>query len=142
MSWVTDRAKEIATRAHEGQTRWDKKTPYISHPAAVAAACEKHGHICVAIAWLHDVIEDTSVSRLDLLDAGIPFDVAEAVLAMTKRDGDDYLSYLLRVKQNGLAVVVKMEDIKHNMSCFPEHQRRGAKYQKYQLALYILEQGN
>jgi len=139
MTELTELAARIATKAHEGQTRWDKKTPYISHSAAVAQAVRDKGYgdICECIAWLHDVIEDTEVTANDLLMRGIPFDVVQAVEYLSKKDGQSYLDYLKQIQQNGLAVVIKMEDIKHNMSCFDKP--KGSLYQKYELALYILE---
>ena len=130
------RAARIATEAHKGQTRWDGKTPYITHPAAVAKACRdaNYGVICECVAWLHDVIEDTKITAGDLLDRGIPSDVVRAVEHMSKKKGQSYLDYLKQVQQDGLAVVVKIEDIKHNMSDL----KPGSMYQKYELALYIL----
>jgi (p)ppGpp synthase/HD superfamily hydrolase len=49
-----------AARAHAGMTRNDGITPYIVHPARVAALVEHFGGNYVAIlsAWLHDVFED------------------------------------------------------------------------------------
>ncbi|WML67741.1 MAG: hypothetical protein METHP_01297 [Methanoregula sp. SKADARSKE-2] len=49
-----------ATRAHKGQFRRDRQTPFISHPAKVAALTGMFGgsHIAIMSAWLHDVYED------------------------------------------------------------------------------------
>lgn len=134
-------AQSIATKAHEGQTRWDKKTPYITHPAAVAKACKdlSQNEYAQAVAWLHDVVEDTDYDVHDLLEAGIPGLVVSAVDAITKRDGESYLSYILRVRDNELARLVKIQDIKHNMSCWPQHKKKNSMWQKYELAVYILE---
>lgn len=64
-------ALEIATEAHNGQFRSDKKTPYITHPIAVAEAVFKSfnnlgdvnplfyfRYIAKGIAHVHDVVED------------------------------------------------------------------------------------
>ncbi len=57
---------DYATIAHMGVLRKDSKTPYIVHPARVAALTAyfmRHSskwYIYVAAAWLHDVMEDCS----------------------------------------------------------------------------------
>jgi (p)ppGpp synthase/HD superfamily hydrolase len=139
-------AKEIATKAHEGVFRWDGKTPYIAHPAAVVQAVFKrmqsqysdlYRTAAMAAAWLHDVIEDTPLTATDLLIAGVDEDIVVVVDLLTKRDDQDYLAYLLRLKQNEMARIVKIEDIKNNMSDL-DKKRKKSMYEKYQLALYIL----
>lgn len=137
MTKLTDLAAQIATDAHKGQTRWDKRTPYISHPAAVARAMiqDKWSEDYIAVAWLHDVIEDTSVTAEQLLAAGIPADIVQSVETISKKDGQSYLEYILDVRQDNLAREVKIEDITHNMSDL----KKGSMRQKYELAIYILE---
>lgn len=136
-------AQQIATNAHQGQFRWDGKTPYISHPAAIAKALDtqKYNDQILATAWLHDVVEDTAVTFHDLDEAGINPEVIAAIDAITKRDGEDYLQYLLRVRINEIARIVKIEDIKNNMSDL-DRKRKKSMYEKYQLALFILERGD
>ena len=55
-------AKYLAELFHEGQTRADKVTPYIEHPKMVAEFVEKFGgdDECIALAWLHDILEESS----------------------------------------------------------------------------------
>lgn len=68
-------AESIARRAHEG--RLDKAgAPYIEHSAHVAAAVEDEK--AEAIAWLHDVVEDTAYMLSDLETEGINDTVIEA----------------------------------------------------------------
>ena len=59
-------AAQIATDAHRGQFRRDGVTPYISHPEAVAKRVEGDD-LAEAIAWLHDVLEDTAIKVQDLV---------------------------------------------------------------------------
>lgn len=54
---------EYSARAHNGQCRKDKKTPYIVHPARVASSLHSYPCYIVVSAWLHDVIEDCSVLK-------------------------------------------------------------------------------
>ena len=111
MNYV-DKAFGIARKAHEGQ--FDKSgKPYIEHPKRVAEGV--HGEAAKAVAYLHDVIEDTDVELEDLRKAGIPEEVIVAVEAMTHRDGEDYFDYIERLKKNPLAREVKQADLNHNM---------------------------
>ncbi|MCC2327166.1 HD domain-containing protein [Bacillus wiedmannii] len=104
-------AHEIAKTAHAGQV--DKAgIDYIKHPETVASfvntAEEK------ATAYLHDVLEDTEITANDLLSAGIPHNVVEAVQVLTKEKYTPYFEYLSKVKENSLACTVKLADLKHN----------------------------
>jgi (p)ppGpp synthase/HD superfamily hydrolase len=62
------RAFETAARAHRHQTRKGGDTPYISHPAMVALILQRAGFDdeTVAAGVLHDVLEDTSMTRAEL----------------------------------------------------------------------------
>ena len=52
-------AQSIAVAAHKGQV--DKAgMPYIEHPAHVASGVQ--GDAAKAVAWLHDVVEDTPLT--------------------------------------------------------------------------------
>lgn len=142
MTELTDLAAIIATKAHKGQTRWDGKTPYVSHPARVARAIiqsVEFGEAFVAVAWLHDVIEDTHHTHESLIAAGIPVHIADSVVVISKTDDISYLDYILTVSGDNLARVVKMFDIRDNMADWPKGKKKNSMYQKYELALYILE---
>lgn len=105
------RAEEIARAAHAGQV--DKGGhPYIEHPARVAARVRGHAQL-EAIAWLHDVVEDTSVTLAELSAEFSP-EIVDAVDAMTKRPGESLAEYYRRVRANPLALQVKRADIDDN----------------------------
>lgn len=110
-------AKQIATRAHAGQFRRDGVTPYIVHPEAVAARVI--GDTAKAVAWLHDVLEDTKLTVVDLEQAGFSREITKAVVALTKDDGTDYETYLQGFRRNNLARRVKIADILANLSDQP-----------------------
>lgn len=104
-------AYEIAQKAHAGQV--DKAgMDYIKHPEAVASFVNTNEE--KATAYLHDVLEDTEITANDLLSAGIPHKVVEAVQVLTKEKYTPYFEYLSRVKENSLARTVKLADLKHN----------------------------
>lgn len=112
---VVEVAREIATRAHAGQ--FDKSGhPYLGHPERVAARTASAGgdERAVAAAWLHDVLEDTAVTADELASAGIPDDVIEAVVALTKLAGQDTGDYFARVNSSPIAVRVKHADLDDN----------------------------
>jgi len=124
-------ARQIAAEAHRGQFRRDGKTPYISHPEAVASSVE--GEVEQAVAILHDVIEDTGVTAQELLDRGVDPEVVRVVELLTHAKGESYLDYILRVKGDPVATRIKVADIKHNSST-----SSGNQLAKYNLAIYIL----
>lgn len=105
------KALEIAWKAHEGQTDKAGK-PYIQHPLAVASRMETEEEI--AIALLHDVVEDTEVTFEDLEQAGFPKRVLDALRLLTHDPAEDYFTYIERVKGNQLARKVKLADLAHN----------------------------
>jgi (p)ppGpp synthase/HD superfamily hydrolase len=90
-------AADLATQAHRGQFRKDRRTPYIVHPSRVAGLVGMfHGsHKAIISAWLHDVYEDCSpewISRTGAFVAGLPLpdddkaDITAIVDALTKKN--------------------------------------------------------
>ncbi|HEK9723753.1 TPA: GTP pyrophosphokinase, partial [Streptococcus equi subsp. equi] len=112
---------------------------YIKHPITVASFVKTDEE--KATAYLHDVIEDTSLTLLDLEEYDFPRSVIEAVDILTKKKGQDYQSYLNLVKTNKLARTVKLADLKHNsdLSRLSEVTNKDLKrYKKYQEAIKYL----
>jgi len=106
-------AQALATLIHKGQIRRDG-SPYIIHPRDVADSVDDR---LKPIAWLHDSVEDSIMGdefTLPILRL-FPEYIVDAVLAMTKRPGDDYFNdYLPRVKANPDAIAVKLADMADN----------------------------
>jgi (p)ppGpp synthase/HD superfamily hydrolase len=127
------RVEAIARSAHAGQYRRDGVTPYIEHPKAVVARV-KGDDKAEAVAWLHDVIEDTHETAASLLQQGVPGAVVEAVEVMTHRRGEEYQAYLERVKRNPLATKVKLADMQVNLSDSPTEKQ----IKKYERGLSFL----
>ena len=128
------RAEEIAREVHKGQKRTiGKREDYIEHPKRVAS------HFSTPesqiIAWLHDVLEDTSYTEQDLLNEGINPFVVSIVARLSKKPNENYLGFILRISKDLRAITIKTEDIKDNMKSLKE----GSLLDKYCLALYILE---
>ena len=107
---LTNEAMKLAYQAHHGQV--DKGgIPYIFHPYHLAEQMEDEYTTCVAL--LHDVVEDTEITLEDLA-AIFPKEVVEAVALMTHREGEPYLAYVARIKENSIARTVKLADLRHN----------------------------
>src|SRR5690348_12828064 len=108
------RAIEIATDAHAGQT--DKAgSPYIDHPMRVMAAVE--GEEAKIVAVLHDVIEDCNPpwSAEKIRAEGFSDTVMAGLAAVTKREGEDYNSFVLRACADPNGRKVKVADLTDNM---------------------------
>ena len=101
----------VSRLAHKGQTD-DAGVPYYEHPRKVAEMLEDP--ILKAIAYLHDVLEDTAVSEEDLF-AVFPRQVAETVILLTHRQEEPYETYIRRIACDPVARKVKMADLTHNM---------------------------
>lgn len=113
---LVGKARKLAESAHAGQV--DKAgRPYIEHPKRVAEAVADHptsAGLAQAVAWLHDVVEDTDVTEIDLMAAAMPAEVVAAVLAITHRPNEPRAEYYARVRQNELARYVKLADVADN----------------------------
>ena len=107
----SEKAYKIAKKAHLGQV--DKAgEAYIKHPEKVASFVKTDEE--KAVAYLHDVIEDTELTLENLYEYDFSKEVIEAVDIITKKRGEDYQSYLNSVKKNKLARAVKLADLRHN----------------------------
>jgi guanosine-3',5'-bis(diphosphate) 3'-pyrophosphohydrolase len=66
-------------------------------------------------AVLHDLVEDTPITIDDLRSEGFPDEVLNAVLALTKTNGESRLSAAARASENPIARAVKLADVTDNM---------------------------
>lgn len=107
-----DRAIQIAVEAHQGQK--DKAgAPYILHPLRVMLHMETEEQMMVAV--LHDVVEDSHWTLIDLQREGFPEQVIEAVDHLSRRDSETYDEFIDRIKGSMLAIKVKLADLEDNM---------------------------
>ena len=132
-------ALEIAISAHKGQKDLGGRD-YIEHPKAVANLLETDEE--KTIGYLHDVLEDTSITEEDLVTMGISSEIVSAIKVLTKKRGEPYTEYIERVKENELARKVKIADLQHNMdlSRIPNPTKRDfERLEKYKKALMYSE---
>src|SRR3990167_484910 len=107
-------AIELAIKAHSGQTTWNGG-PYILHPLAVM------GHVsslvAKIVAVLHDVVEDSDITVLELRYV-FGDEVGDAVELLTHRSGCAYQDYIALMLPNALAREVKEADLQENLNAF------------------------
>ncbi|HFC9289959.1 TPA: GTP pyrophosphokinase [Clostridium perfringens] len=65
---------------------------------------------------LHDILEDTDITRNDLLNYGFSEDIVLAVEVLTKSKNQKYMEYIENIKCNDIARRVKLIDLKNNMN--------------------------
>ncbi|MDH0646094.1 GTP pyrophosphokinase [Pseudomonas sp. GD03858] len=106
-----EKAIAVATRAHDGQ--FDKGgAAYILHPLRVMARMVTPEQRIVAV--LHDVLEDTPLTLSDLAREGFPLKILAALLALSRRDGESYETFVVRLGVDPLARQVKLADLADN----------------------------
>ncbi|MBQ7691002.1 MAG: hypothetical protein IJT30_07435 [Muribaculaceae bacterium] len=86
---------------------------YFGHPVRVAERCDTDEQRIVAL--IHDLLEDTPVTARQLLDDGFPTHIVEALLAVTRRQGETYEQFIDRLATNPIARRVKIADLLDNM---------------------------
>jgi GTP pyrophosphokinase len=139
---LVERAFEFSESAHRGQFRKSGE-PYITHPLAVASILSEWQLDAegLAAALLHDVMEDTSVTRSELeLTFGKP--VAAMVDGLSKLDqiefatredaqAESFRKMLLAMARDVRVILIKLADRLHNMRTLdamaPAHRRRIAR---------------
>ena len=126
-----NKARTIAFIAHKGQKRKDGED-YINHSLRVSEMCRAF-EITKILGVLHDVVEDTNITLSDLKQQGASEEVLIALDLLTHKKDISYLDYILAIKQNEHAIIVKLADIHDNL-----HDSKGTMKAKYELARYIL----
>lgn len=112
-----DSAYFLAHMSHQGKFRRDGRTPYINHPMDVAQRLDDRN--LKAIAYLHDSLEDTTLTVEEMRKWGISEGVISVVQILTHREEESYQDYLGRVKANSHACAVKIADMLCNLSDDP-----------------------
>jgi len=134
--------KNMAASAHDGQKRKSGEA-YIYHPLAVAriVADMNMDTPSVMVALLHDVLEDTSVTR-DQMAAQFGEEVTEMVEGLSKltnlegtskaeAQAENFAKMLLAMVNDIRVIIIKLSDRLHNMrtlgSMRPDKRRRIAR---------------
>lgn len=117
----------LMNESHKGQTRWDG-SPYAIHPLAVAEGFTGDLRI---VALLHDVIEDSNVTWADIRKQ-FGGRVADAVDSVSRRkgEGETYEAFIDRVAMNVMGRLVKIADLRNNLSNLPKEHGLRKRYIK------------
>ena len=136
---LTKKAIKLMFEVHKEQK--DKTgLPYVFHPFHLAEQMDDE--ISTVVALLHDVVEDSSYTFEDLINLGFPGEVINALTYLTHDMNVDYLDYVTKIKENRIAMKVKIADLKHNSDMTRLDNPTAFDYQraeKYKKALAILE---
>ena len=115
-SFTVDTAKVLAEVAHNRQK--DKlKRPYREHVIAVGDALADFDDDIRIAGYLHDIAEDTPITRQALLDMGVSQRAVSIIERVTNRlhdDPDDYQAGIRFIAEDHDATLVKIADNAHN----------------------------
>ncbi|MBX3004231.1 MAG: phosphohydrolase [Anaerolineales bacterium] len=104
-------AIQVALTSHAGQQ--DKAgQPYILHPLRLMLRMSTPEDMIVAV--LHDVVEDSQITRADLERMGFAEPILDALDVLTHREEQSYEDYIAAIKQVPLARRVKLADLEDN----------------------------
>ena len=123
---VIYKAYQLAEHAHRAQKR-STGEPYISHPVAVATilATMRLDQQTIMAALMHDVVEDTDVSKADIAEQ-FGEQVAELVDGVTKltkikfetreqANAENFRKMVLAMAKDTRVILIKIADRLHNM---------------------------
>ena len=134
---LLNKAYVYAMRKHGSQTR-ASGDPYFSHPLEVAAILTelRLDDATIAVALLHDTIEDTDATRAEI-DTIFGEEIGKLVEGLTKikrldlqtqkaKQAENFRKLLLAIVDDVRVLLVKLADRLHNMRTLehmPEHKR-------------------
>jgi GTP pyrophosphokinase len=134
------RAYRFSEQAHRGQTR-NSGDPFVTHCVEVAKVLAdlQLDSLTVACGLIHDVVEDTDVTVVDV-EAEFGREVAGIVDGLTKiaklpsgssqqeRQVENYRKLLLSIAKDARVIIIKLADRLHNMRTLdwlpPEKRKR------------------
>ena len=115
------KAQKFAEKAYWNSLRRDGLTPAIEHPKGVVRRLREVGitdERILAAAWLHDIIEDTAMTREHLKHSFDPA-IADIVHTLTRNvDRNTYLQRLSRADR--MVQMIKLADAIDNCSSLSE----------------------
>ena len=119
MDELIEKAALLSAFVHVGQKDKAGKE-YYYHPKRVASHVTFYhdSYEAIIVAYLHDVLEDYPGSREvmeDVIEVAFGVEVLDAVQDVSHSRYESRDTYYARVKQNPLALAVKLADIDDNM---------------------------
>lgn len=132
----------LAMRAHRGQVDKQGRDYFTAHLTPVAELLRPYGAYACAAGYLHDILEDTTMTAADLRGAGIPCWVAQAIESVTKQPGEAYDDLIWRAFYDSIGRLVKLADNWVNLTGLDgieEEATRERLRRKYTAAREVLE---
>lgn len=124
----------FASEKHGDQMYGDK--PYSYHLLQVLDKVEEQSLETRLTAILHDVLEDTETTRDELCEL-FGNVVARNVWVLTKVEGGEYKAYIANIRDNPIALAVKVADTLCNLT--QSHKEGNLKrIRKYSKQMYLL----
>ena len=111
--YFVELARQLAKEYHKGQVDKAGVDYFSGHITSVVNGVSTVEEKIVA--YLHDTLEDTEFSYLDLMVLGFSDKVINGIIFITKDKKEKYEDYLKHVKSNELARAVKLSDLTNNM---------------------------
>lgn len=130
---ILKKALKYATLAHKGKERRISRLPYISHPFIVSLLLKdflsytskyKNKDAMIIVAILHDVLEDTSATYINLVDnfglyiANLVLDLTNDELLIKSIGKLEYLKQKM-ITMEKEAFLIKLVDRLHNITDNP-----------------------
>ena len=132
----------FASECHKDQLDKGGK-PYILHPLRMMMRLRTNDEELMAIAVLHDVVEDCGVTYGQLKQLGMTDRVIEGVKFLTKVEGITYEQFIVNMTNNIDAMLVKREDLRDNSDITRLKgitEKDVARMQKYMRAFKFLDE--
>lgn len=137
--YLLELAKLLSQEAHKNQVDKAGIDYFTGHIQTVVNSVKTNKEKIVA--YLHDTIEDANIT-IDRIYEIFGDEIGLVVETITKTDNIDYFQYINNIKNNELARIVKIADLKHNMDLTRLEtvtEKDLKRYEKYKKALEILE---
>lgn len=137
--YLLELAKLLSQEAHKNQVDKAGIDYFTGHIQTVVNSVKTNKEKIVA--YLHDTVEDTNIT-IDRIYEIFGDEIGLVVETITKTDNIDYFQYINNIKNNELARIVKIADLKHNMDLTRLEtvtEKDLKRYEKYKKALEILE---
>lgn len=97
----------------------DKKdrggNPYNLHCLYVMYNVKQYGLQAMIIGLLHDIIEDTEMTKEGLINLGFSFDIVQRVYVLTHKEEESYDQYIKDIFTDEICTKIKLADLRHNL---------------------------
>jgi len=144
MTYSYDQALTLAMKYHKGQV--DKEgNAYIKHLIRVSYLLKQHPNVdetLISVALLHDIIEDTSMTIKELSEIIQDETIVKTVDILTRKETETYKEYIQRVKQDELATIVKIADLRDHLERKSSIELPASLIKRYEKALIELKFGD